>query len=166
MKRFDLTRMGVLLLPLCLRRPIVAALLRSALSVVQSLHDLVVDTHTAEPWGTHYRLRHNGQVAVLESLLNDRFDPKQRRITIGDTGGTSALYIYTNAEVTAQPHLLSYVHKDTPPLVVDDSTECIGETDADFVVNIPVDLASDELRIRASVDDNKVAGVSYGIRTY
>ena len=52
-----------------------------------------------------YKLAHTGQVCYLRKVLNDRFDPSQRRIYIGNGNKYTRSYIYTHAE--NKPQFLS-----------------------------------------------------------
>ena len=45
MKAFDLTNICIGLLPVCLRRPVVCAVLRCAVSALQQQHDTIHTTH-------------------------------------------------------------------------------------------------------------------------
>ena len=73
-------RLALLLLPTFRRRPLTAAVAYAAVSPLQYLHTQFI------LWkqNTDYRLRHNGQVCYLRGLLNDLFDPIDRRITVTD----------------------------------------------------------------------------------
>ena len=159
---FNLVSMGIVLLPVILRKPVVCAILRSALSALQAEHDTIHNTHHGEPWGTYYRLRHTGQVCSLESLLNDRFDASRRRITIGGSKGEERWYIYTEGELTLQPFLLTYVDsdEDSPKYLYPDA-DYVDKVEDGFIVNVPSALRSYDASLRASLDDMKIAGVSY-----
>lgn len=160
MKYFSLQQIAISLLPVSLRRPVVAAILRSALSTMVDNHNTIYDYHYRDYYGTRYILAHGSQRIVLESLLNDRFDPSHRRIRIGDVGGNTALYIYTDNEITLQPWLSHYLNDVQ---YIYDTSECIDQSDADFLVVCPSDLAYLEANIRASVDYFKLCGVSYDV---
>lgn len=164
MKAFDVTNMAISLLPVSLRRPVVCAILRSALSTLQAQHDTIYTAHHGTPYGTYYRLRHTGQVCSLESLLNDRFDANSRRITIGGSNGEERWYIYTEGELTLQPFLLTWVGSDeSGPTYLYPDADYIDKVDEGFIVKVPSALRSYEASLRASLDDMKIAGVSYVI---
>ena len=69
---------------------------------------------------TEKKMRYNGQIIVLENLLNDLFDPTQRRIIIINAADVLSrnfyflasenqpVYYYTQAEYAANPHLLRH----------------------------------------------------------
>ena len=163
MKQFDVTNMAISLLPVKLRRTAVCAILRSALGSLQAQHDTIDTTHNGTPWGTHYRLRHTGQVSSLESLLNDRFDRERRRIRVGEGNGHERWFIYSENEISLQPHLRSWLSAITWLYPDSEYSDKIG---ADFVVSVPAALKIDEASIRVSVDDMKIAGVSYVIQYF
>ena len=159
MRAFDVAEIALGLLPTSLRRPVLFAIVRSALSVLQAQHDRLDTSHNGEPWGTLYRLRHTGQVCSLESLLNDRFDPEERRITINrDTAGGGSPYIYSDSETRLQGWLVRWL--GTMPL---GETQSTGRSDGEFVVRVPSELREQEAGLRASLDDMKVAGTRYAI---
>ena len=83
MDKYDVNfkRLALLLLPTFWRRPLFAAMAYAAVSPLQYLHTRFI------LWkrGGDYRLEHNGQVCYLRALLNDKFDPIDRRITITES---------------------------------------------------------------------------------
>lgn len=82
MTRYDISyqRLALALVPLALRQPVLMAFLYVLLSPVVYCASLFDRFRT----DTDYRLTHNGQVCCLTAVLNDRFDPALRRITITD----------------------------------------------------------------------------------
>ncbi len=163
MRRFDLTNMALGLLPVCLRRPLVAAIVRSAVSVLGQHHDTLDTAHNGAPYGTMYRLRHTGQVCSLESLLNDRHDPESRRIVVRDCGGGVRTWLYTDNEISLQPDLSTWLWADDAPLYVLPDADYADQVVADFVVLAPREIETDEASLRVSIDDTKIAGVGYAI---
>lgn len=163
MKPFDVINMAISLLPIILRRPVVCALLRSALSVLQQKHDTIHTTHCGEPWGTYYRLRHTGQVISLESLLNDRFDSTNRRIRVGEGNSHERWWLYTENEINLQPHLRSWLAEGEANTWLYPDTEYADQIGGDFVVSVPTALRDSEASLRVSINDMKIAGVSYVI---
>ena len=82
MGKYDINvkRLALLLLPTFWRKPGFAALAYAAVSPLQWLHtQFVLWKRDAE-----YRVQKNGQVCHLRAVLNDMFDPIDRRITITD----------------------------------------------------------------------------------
>lgn len=177
MKAFDLTDICIGLLPVCLRRPVVCAVLRCAVSALQQQHDTIHTTHCGTPRGTYYRLAHTGQVCSLESLLNDRFDPERRRIVIGTGEGNSRWYIYREDDISEtggtlylRTTLWADADADTDPerrptpLYFDEDYVDATSADTDFIVSAPDDIRTLEAAIRASIDDMRIAGTVYILR--
>ena len=83
MDKYDVNfkRLALLLLPTFWRRPLFAAMAYAAVSPLQYLHTRFILWKRE----SDYRLEHNGQVCYLRALLNDKFDPIDRRITITET---------------------------------------------------------------------------------
>lgn len=78
--RINFKRLALLLLPTFYRRPLLAAVAYAAVMPLQQLHTRFMRWKA----DTDSRLACNGQVCRLEALLNDRFDPGARRITLTD----------------------------------------------------------------------------------
>lgn len=166
MKAFDVQRMAVSLLPTILRRPVVMAILRAALAPLQAVHDSLHSAHHGQPYGTLYRLAHSGQTASLETLLNDRFDPDSRRITVGEGDSHSRWWLYSENEIALQPYLRSYLATAANPTPLYPDADYADREEAGFVVRCPASLASSEASIRASVDDTRIAGTAYSVVFY
>lgn len=92
MKLFQINfnNLTIQLLPTFMRQPVVMAFVRAAMQPVFTL----VDRFNISRNNNIYNLQHNGQRCYLRSMLNDAFDPDQRRITIDDTIAYDWLYIY------------------------------------------------------------------------
>lgn len=77
MDKYDVNfkRLALLLLPTFWRRPLFAAMAYAAVSPLQYLHTRFILWKRE----SDYRLEHNGQVCYLRALLNDKFDPIDRR---------------------------------------------------------------------------------------
>ncbi len=169
MKPIDINRMGVSLLPTCLRRPVVCAILRAALAPIAELESRIYTRHETSPYGTYYNLRHDGQVCILEALLNDRHDPADRRIYIGERPKKPLLYIYTPGEIEAQPELARWTYRRSEgqdPIYVYHPSELQTARSSDFVVFVPSALSPAEPDIRASIEDFRIAGVAYLLEYY
>lgn len=162
MKEFNIVKMAVSLLPTVLRRPIVSAIMRAAISPLQGSHDTLMSSHAGRPYGTMYRLAHTGQVSSLESLLNDRHDNERRGIMIGGEGGGEQWWLYTENELTAQPTLRTHLGERW----LGGDGDVVETVEADFVVRAPRDLEAAEAAIRASIEDMRIAGVTYAIVYY
>ena len=98
MDKYDVNfkRLALLLLPTFWRRPLFAAMAYAAVSPLQYLHTRFILWKRE----SDYRLEHNGQVCYLRALLNDKFDPIDRRITITESVENVASSPCTNARRT------------------------------------------------------------------
>lgn len=167
MQPFDLMTIAVGLLPTALRRPVLCAILRSALTVLQQCHNKIDTAHNTSPYGTYYRLSHNGQVCILETLLNDRHDPRHRRIRIGNLDTHTRLWIYTRQELNNTPTLNTHLHPlETTNTHLHPDGEYADKTTDDFIVFVPTDLQPNHLNISASITEMKLAGVGYDIQYF
>lgn len=82
----DYRRLGLLLLPMTLRRPRLTALVQVLMAPLVRLGRELTDYRALKA----YRLGHNGQTCRLRAVLNDRFDPVLRGIRITEAEGTVA----------------------------------------------------------------------------
>ena len=85
----NIKRLALLLLPTFWRRPILATLAYAMVSPLGYLHTRFVLFRR----DTVYRLTHNGQVCYLRAVLNDTFDPIERRITVTEEAALSLIHI-------------------------------------------------------------------------
>lgn len=112
------------------------------------------------------RLRYNGQVIILEALLNDTFQPDLRQIYIETVDEKLAqLYVYQTSEAQDP----EYVHQsgEAPPLYIFGADETIS-VGYDFIVWVPDDLLTPEQenRIKAIVRRYKLAGKQAAYRYF
>lgn len=102
-----------------------------------------------------YNLAHNGQVCHLRKVLNDRFDPSQRRIKIADAQQYTRTWLY--AIPYSQPIYLGkrYIH----------TIGAFADNGFDFLVLIPQSLnqAISQQQLRAIVDKYKLTSKRYKI---
>jgi len=102
-----------------------------------------------------YKLSHTGQVCYLRKVLNDEFDPMQRRIRIGNGQRNERIYIYTRAE--QKPLYLEdvylYPHSD------------YADTGVDFIVYAPSSiLDATNYRMKALINYYKEGVKRYKIQ--
>lgn len=161
MSRYDtnLRKLGLLLLPTFLRRPLTAALLYSLLAPLRYLHVRLMLLRNE----TDYRIRHTGQVCYLRAVLNDEFDTAGRRITVTDyerfeVGGHFIHLREDDEEVEI------YARSELSPLIIN-RRGYVGVSDVDFSVNIPESLRGeiDEARLRGVVNKYKLVSKRYTI---
>ncbi|MBR1633068.1 MAG: hypothetical protein IJ686_04875 [Bacteroidales bacterium] len=161
MSRYEtnLRKLGLLLLPTFLRRPLAAALLYSLLAPLRYLHVRLMHLRNE----TDYRIRHTGQVCYLRAVLNDEFDTGGRRITVTDyesveVGGNFVHLREDDEEVEI------YTRSELSPLTIN-RRGYVGVSDVDFSVNIPEGLRGeiDEARLRGVVNKYKLVSKRYTI---
>ncbi len=144
----DIKKLVVLLLPTFLRHRKIVAWLHSLVTPLSVLHNdfmRVREKHL-------YELNHNGQVCYLRKVLNDEFDPNQRRIIIRDGNKYNRQYIYTRGE--NKPKYLGTMYL-RPPSDYED-------TGVDFIVEVPKETYN-ELEMKALIDYYKLASKRYKI---
>ena len=103
-----------------------------------------------------YNLKHNGQVCYLRALLNDTFDPIERRITIGDA--TKYEYVYFYPEGDDKSVIFGSI--------LFPRNEFIGNNSAEFNVYVPIAIGINndaELRMRSLLNYYKLASKRYAI---
>lgn len=162
MSKYDINfkRLALLLLPTFLRRPLMASLTYAIVTPLSYIHTNFLQFRK----DAAYRLNHNGQVCYLRAVLNDTFDPEQRRITVTDTAqNVGVMFVFCRAE-------------DRPILVPRRNTEAVmlvnrrgfgGASGYDFVVNIPFALRGvEETRLTAVVNTYKLASKRFAISYY
>jgi len=116
---------------------------------------------------TREEIGKNGQVMVLEKLLNDAFDNSLRRIFIGDYVAidSQALYLISEAQVNPPLYLLSAIPPNySIPLLL--SSELEGSVN--FIVWIPLALQGllNLTLLSGILNKYKYAGMRYIIQYY
>lgn len=106
-------------------------------------------------------LNYNGQTIILEAMLNDLFDPTERRIRIQHTTsereydyfvseGQAADFDYFISE--AEPARYDYYQSEMVELIIEG-----------FRVSLPMGLMSQEDQIRGNILKYKLATIEYGL---
>ncbi len=109
-----------------------------------------------------YKLEHTGQICSLRGSLNDKFDPVQRRIYIGNGQMNPTTYIYTEAEAqdvftnteseSKQGTMYVYTEAET------------ADTGLDFIVYVPFEIVNREIyALTAHIEFYKAGGKRYAI---
>lgn len=159
MNKFDirLKRLALLLLPTFLRQPLMASLTYAVVAPLCAVHARLLQLRNASSG----RLLRNGQVCHLRAVLNDRFDPQLRRITVTDTTqGTDLLLVCLRDENRA----ISIPRRETGRSTRLDCRRFGGAGNYDFAVNLPAELRNvDETRIAAVVDAYKLVSKRFAI---
>lgn len=153
--RIDFDKLVVQLLPILLRKATHVVWLRALITPWVALHKSFMAKRAA--W--RYQLTHTPQVFSLENVLNDTFDPEQRRIYIVDGDYIDAIRFYEPAD--SRP---VHFYEATPEVRFYEPS-AFDVLDVDFVVHIPLSLsAAEELRFRALLDFYKLPDKTYTLK--
>lgn len=151
-------RLALLLLPTFRRRPLLAALVYAAVSPLQYLHTRFMRWRR----DTDYRLLHNGQVCYLRGLLNDLFDPIDRRITVSEEVSNIGNIVLHKREVQ---RAVRFPARGSGRMVVLNRRGYGGVNGYDFWVNLPVALYGkvDLAQVTGVVNTYKLASKRFSI---
>ena len=155
----NIKRLALLTLPTWLRRPLVSALLYAAVAPLGRLLEELRSFRKE----TNYRLGNSGQVCRLRGVLNDVFDPVQRRITIEDTdslsgSGTRTVWMRDQSRWIMLPR-----REDGSVRIYREGAGGMGGYD--FWITVPQELNNreTETRLRAVVNMYKLASKRYAL---
>lgn len=150
-------RFALQLLPTRWRRVLFASLLYAGVSELSSLHSRFMAFRTEQ----NYRLTHNGQVCYLRAVLNDVFDPDERRITITETvEEREANLIYKR---DADKSVFVYPRQQGKAWAIN-RRGYDGVGGFDFWINLPYGLNTiDAKRLAAIVNNYKLVSKRYAI---
>ncbi len=150
-------RLTLLLLPTALRKPLVAALMQSAVQGCNAIYGSFMRWRGDKG----YRLEHNGQVCRLRAILNDTFDIGPRRITIDDDESESLLGTLIYTRETGR-HLLLPM---TDTGIIINRRGYSGASDIGFWVTVPRELLRtiDENMLSAIVNTYRLASTRWVI---
>ncbi|MCD8080182.1 MAG: hypothetical protein LUF04_07165 [Bacteroides sp.] len=160
MDKYDVNykKLALLLLPTFLRKPVIAALAYAATAALNRIHTRF-DTLRKD---SDFRLLYNGQVCYLRAVLNQYFDPIQRRITItenADAVNNSQVFMRGLDQSQFLP-----TREQNKPLVIN-RKGLSGVNSYDFWINLPHELR-DEIqpeRLKAVTDTYRLASKRYEI---
>lgn len=160
MSKYDVNikRLGLLLLPTFWRKPILATFVYATVTPLSYIYT----QFTLFRRESDYRLTHNGQVCYLRAVLNDQFDPIERRITITDKAiNAGAMFLYKRE--IERPQLIP--GRETGRARVINRRGSSGTDAFDFWVNLPSNLfySIDVARLRAIVSAYKLASKRFSI---
>ncbi|MPS74020.1 MAG: hypothetical protein E2590_12875 [Chryseobacterium sp.] len=151
----DIKKLVVQLIPTELRYVDIPAFVKALVKPIDDIHYQFVQKRKENL----YIMAHTGQKVYLRAVLNDKFDFEQRRIEIDDGNLYDAEYIYTDAEIDANPFLARYL---TLTLYQDSD---LADTAVDFYVRVPNDIYYNEYEMKYLVDFYKLASKRYKIVT-
>lgn len=143
-------------IPIALRKPSVSAV---AQIVLKPLNDLYYKWYN---WRIDniYKLEHTSQICYLRGSLNDKFDPVERRIYIGDGLLFDTQYIFTEAE-DIDVWLETEPEDETVWLRTESET---ADTGLDFIVYVPEAIYNTQLDgLHAHIKFYKAGGKRYNI---
>ena len=154
MDKYDVNfkRLALLLLPTFRRRPLLAAMAYAAVSPLQYLHTRFI----------LWKRESNGQVCYLRALLNDKFDPIDRRITITETVENVGFITLHKREEDDE---VLVPRRGSERFLILNRRGFGGVSGYDFWVNIPLALRDklDITQLRAVVDAYKLASKRFSI---
>lgn len=146
----DIRRLGLQLLPMCLRKPLMGALVYAVTQPASAeLKDLL--NYRRE---VNEEMRRNGQTCNLRRMLNDLFDPTRRGITIIETSRSTGVTLSLRADGNTL----------TTPQTLNNRGYG-GSNDLDFAVRLPSRLKGviDERQVSSVVRRYKLAGMRFGL---
>lgn len=150
-------KLVVLLLPGFLRKPKLIGYLQALIAPIDQLY---------YKWSNFrkdnlYKLEHTGQVCSFEKSLNDKFDPMERRIYLGEGNIYDTEYIYTEAEFQ-DVFIETEAEDDTLWLYTESET---ADNGIDFIVFVPKLVFDTQIYgLHAHVKYYKAGGKRYEIR--
>jgi hypothetical protein len=148
--KVDYNRLAVLMLPTFLRKPILVGYVQSLLVPIDKLY---------YNWSIFrkdnlYKVEHNGQICKLRKALNDRFDPSERRIYIGDGNRNERQYLYTTGENKPKYLGTMFLHQNSD----------YADTGVDFIVFAPNEIINAlPYELKAQIEFYKPGGKRYKI---
>lgn len=152
MFNIDFDKFLLQLLPSFLRKQKRVALLKSLIYPVRKMDEQFMQYRNDKL----YELNHNGQRFSIENVLNDRFDPVQRRIYNTDGYTKDRLYIYGTTE--AKPvYLPTYIY----------GSDDYADTGVDTIVWVPnaIAITVDEMvEMKALIDKYRISSKRFKIQ--
>lgn len=146
----DLRRLALQMLPMCLRKPLMGALVYAVTKPVDlELNDMLNYRNEVNE-----EMRRNGQTCNLRRVLNDLFDPQYRGISIIETERKTGVTLSRRADGK----------KLTTPQILNNRGYG-GSSDLDFAVRLPIRLKGvvDERQVKSVVRRYKLAGMRFGL---
>lgn len=155
MMQINWDRFVAILLPMEMRTASIFLLVRSMIAGLIGLYNSFIIYTT----GVRYKLAHTSQVWSIKKVLNDEFDPIERRIYIVDAGGNSIIPLYPDADLRAVS-----LDDDFIGCLVLQADSGYDNGDFDFVVRLPYRYADSQLyHMQSLINYYKLAGKRYDI---
>lgn len=146
------------LTPSVLFKPKIFALLKSIVAPISLLQGEFIGYR----YQVNYELSITGQVCRLEKLLNDRYDPVDRRIYISNGNPSPKKFAFKQNEFVPQP---VYTEPENVGYFIFQEGEITQQT-YHFNVNVPVGLAFDENEFKSVLNAFKMPAKKYTIETF
>jgi len=147
----DVKKLATQNIPTILRADVLVAYVKALVKPIDDIYYLWFQNRNANI----YILAHNGQKCYLRAVLNDNFDREARRIEIDDGTVYEPVYIYTDAEITANPYLSRFLD-----LTIYQDSE-LSVTAVDFFVRVPEDVSYNEYEMKYLIDFYKLGSKRY-----
>lgn len=154
----NIAKLAIQLLPMCLRGNRMKGFVKACAEPLKYVGDAFEDYRE----GSDYRLTHNSQVCYLKAVLNDKFDPLLRGITILDGDARSdSVIIYKRSE--DEPLTIYEREEETPVIMYQRNFG--GSRAICFKVKLPLRLQGrvSEYEVSATVNKYKLASMRYDI---
>lgn len=145
----DFAKMARMLLSTFLRKPILSSFPVAGMKALTTIYNDLL----AFRGDKINQMSYNSQVCYLRKMLNDKFDPYQRRIRIGNGEIKNPLWIYR--EIEEKPVFLGTVMLNRADVI---------SFSGEFVVYIPISLQNKIAEIRAWLDYYKLVTRYYTVK--
>ncbi len=155
----DFQRLIQILLPVRWRKEKQSAWLGALCNPILELYNAFMQNRNSNL----YSSSHNSQVVFLNEMLNDTYDPIDRRIYISDSSNFDPLYVYRDAEnrplwlgLESEVGLTAF----PDPQWLYTNSESSMSVYA-FIVWVPFTISFDTLRMRAIIDQYRLPSKNY-----
>ncbi|NDV93530.1 hypothetical protein D0T84_01185 [Dysgonomonas sp. 521] len=151
------SRIGVLLLPTFLRQPIASAFIRAIMQPLDNMNDEFNEYRESLDIGTY------SQVCYLQGLINDNFDPLERRIRIRQAALDEDAFLFWKRNTNKPVRLYKRSSPGFVPRLMS-RKGFIGTENPDFEIVLPVGFTlseNEETYMRALINQNKLASKTY-----
>lgn len=156
MYNINWSRLVALLLPFDLRKAKIVSYLIALIEPIKQAYNDFLAFRTQQL----YEAEINGQTIKLERVLNDTFDPIDRRIFITD-GEYFTPPIFYEEYKNLPVVFLAEGNNSNPIFYSMDSLE--DRVNFNFFVHVPTDVFFDKTRVRALVNNYKIFGRTFDI---
>ncbi len=156
MIQIDLTYLFQILLPINLRKSIITAYLDTVNITMTGLYNTFYLLFAQ----IKYDLTFNGQVILLEHLLNDKYDSILRRIYIDEESTGINTFIFNVIEDNEETYIFNNTENGTNIYLFNNSEL---SSLADFTIYVPSDVVFEMIQLRKLVDIYKLPTKLYSV---